>query len=110
MLRRAEEANAHERAAIAEEREAVDRGRADWEAELARMTAVQPSSEDCFKLNVGGVRYDTSRTTLTKVPESMLATMFGARVDMLRRDPEDGKPWLVDQEELFVFNVSNEGE
>ena len=49
-----------------------------------------PQGEDRFKLNVGGVRYDTSRTTLTKVPESMLATMFGARVDMLQSDPEDG--------------------
>jgi hypothetical protein len=94
MLQRAGEASARERAAIAEEREAVDRGRADWEAEVARMTAVHPSSEERFKLNVGGVRFDTSRTTLTKVPESILAAMFGARVDMLRRDPEDGSVFL----------------
>jgi hypothetical protein len=101
MLQRADEANARERAAIAEEREAVDRGRADLETKLARMTAVQPSSEDHFKLNVGGVRYDTSRTTLTKVPESMLAIMFGARLDMLRRDPEDGSIFLDRDGERF---------
>ena len=100
-LQRADEANARERVLIAEEREAVDRDRADWEAELARMTAVQPSSEDRFKLNVGGVRFETSRATLTKVPESMLATMFGARVDMLRRDPEDGSIFLDRDGERF---------
>ena len=32
MLKRADETNARERAAIAEEREAVDRDRSDWEA------------------------------------------------------------------------------
>jgi hypothetical protein len=101
MLQRAAKANARERAVITEEREAVDRSRADWEAELARMTAVQSSSEDRFKLNVGGVRYDTSRATLTKVPESMLAIMFGARLDMLRRDPEDGSIFLDRDGERF---------
>ena len=45
-LQRAGEANARERVLIAEEREAVDRDRADWEAEIERMTAVQPSSEE----------------------------------------------------------------
>jgi hypothetical protein len=49
---------------------------------------------DHFKLNVGGVRLEASLATLTKVPESMLATMFGARLDMLRRDPEDGSVFL----------------
>jgi hypothetical protein len=101
MLQRADEASARERVLIAEEREAVDRNRADLEAKLARMTAVQPSSEDHFKLNVGGVRYDTSRTTLTSVPESMLATMFGARLDMLRRDPEDGSIFIDRDGERF---------
>jgi hypothetical protein len=101
MLRRAEEANARERAVIAEEREAVDRDRADLELKLAHMSAVQPSSEEQFKLNVGGVRFDTSRTTLTKVPESMLATMFGSRLDMLRRDPEDGSVFLDRDGERF---------
>jgi hypothetical protein len=65
------------------------------------MAAVQPSSEERFKLNVGGVRFDTSRTTLTSVPESMLSTMFGARLDMLRRDPEDGSVFLDRDGERF---------
>ena len=60
-----------------------------------------PQGEDRFKLNVGGVRFDTSRTTLMSVPESMLATMFGARVDMLRRDPEDGSIFLDRDGERF---------
>jgi hypothetical protein len=101
MLQRADAASARERAVMAKEREAVDRDRADLESKLARMTAVQPSSEERFKLNVGGMRYDTSRTTLTKVPESMLATMFGARIDMLRRDPEDGSIFLDRDGERF---------
>jgi hypothetical protein len=45
MVKRAKEASERERAAIAEEREAVGRDRANLEAKLAKMTAVQPSSE-----------------------------------------------------------------
>ena len=48
------------------------------------------------------MRYETSRTTLTKaVPGSMLATMFGTRLDMLRRDPEDGSVFIDRDGERF---------
>jgi uncharacterized coiled-coil protein SlyX len=80
--------------AVAEKREAVELDRAYLETVFTRMKEVQPSLEDHFKLNVGGVRYETTRITLTRVPHSMLATMFGARLDMLRRDPKDGSIFL----------------
>jgi hypothetical protein len=70
------------------------RSRRAWEAELACMTAVQPSMVTRIKLNVGGVRFETSRATLLGVTGSMLETMFGARVDMLQYDPDDGSVFL----------------
>jgi hypothetical protein len=101
MVQRADEANTRKRVLMAEEREVVDRDHADLEAQLARNSAVQPTSEERFKLNVGGVRYDASRATLTKVPESMLAAMFGRRVDMLQSDPEDGSIFIDRNGERF---------
>ncbi len=88
-------------AEIAEKREAVARDRADLEAELARIRAVQPLTDERVKLNVGGVRYETSRATLTSVPDSMLATMFGGRPDMLQRDPDDGSVFIDRDGERF---------
>ena len=38
------------------------------------------SSSDIIVLNVGGIEYTTSRATLIKYPESMLARMFSGTV------------------------------
>jgi hypothetical protein len=58
------------------------------------------------------VRYDASRATLTKVPGSMLATMFGARLDMLKSDPEDGSVFIDRDGERFglVLDFLRDGE
>ena len=41
-------------------------------------------------LNVGGTRYTTSCSTLTKYPESMLGVMFSGRHDIEAMECSDG--------------------
>jgi hypothetical protein len=45
-------------------------------------------------LNVGGVRFESSRATLTRVPDSMLGLMFGRCDQMLQVDPVDGSIFI----------------
>ncbi|KAJ1445496.1 hypothetical protein M885DRAFT_626123 [Pelagophyceae sp. CCMP2097] len=71
------------------ERAAVDRRRAALEDAMDKMASGGPHAEQ-VKLNVGGTRFETSRTVLTKVEDSMLALMFGRCDTMLQADPEDG--------------------
>ncbi|XP_077987505.1 BTB/POZ domain-containing protein KCTD6-like [Glandiceps talaboti] len=42
--------------------------------------------EECVNLNVGGQMYTTSRSTLTRFPESMLGAMFSDRMPTKRDD------------------------
>jgi vacuolar-type H+-ATPase subunit H len=58
--------------------DAVLHERAKWEAEKARILQSQ-KFEPIVKLNVGGSRFDTSHTTLTRFPDSMIGTMFNGR-------------------------------
>ena len=53
-------------------REIVDRDRAAVDAEKANMKAAMPSFDEKVKLNVGGVRYESSRSTLTRFEDTML--------------------------------------
>ena len=45
-------------------------------------------TQDLVKLNVGGVYFESSKETLTKVPDSMLGRMFGRCDIMLQADAE----------------------
>ena len=58
------------------------------------MTRAMPSPDAHVKLNIGGVRFETSRATLTSVPDSMLGRMFGRCDLMLQLDPEDGSVFI----------------
>eukprot|EP00601_Ochromonadales_sp_CCMP2298_P000715 CAMPEP_0173180230 /NCGR_PEP_ID=MMETSP1141-20130122/6586_1 /TAXON_ID=483371 /ORGANISM="non described non described, Strain CCMP2298" /LENGTH=269 /DNA_ID=CAMNT_0014103029 /DNA_START=24 /DNA_END=830 /DNA_ORIENTATION=- len=49
-----------------------------WEAEKAALAGVQ-HFESVVKLDVGGVRYTTSLTTLRRFPDSMIGCMFSGR-------------------------------
>ena len=71
-----------EKAEIEDLREAVLRDRAALDDEIQRMATAMPSTDEKLKLNVGGVRFETSRSVLTKIPDSMLGRMFG-RCDLM---------------------------
>jgi len=53
-------------------------------------------------LNVGGVRYVTTRTTLTKYPDSMLGRMFGG--DIPTAQDEDGA-YFIDRNGILFSEV-----
>ncbi|CAB4010635.1 Chaperone dnaK2 [Paramuricea clavata] len=61
-----------------------------YNAEKQRMKAADVSDDDIIRLNIGGQKLTTARSTLCQVEGSLLATMFSGRwEDSLKRD-EDG--------------------
>ncbi|XP_072050109.1 BTB/POZ domain-containing protein KCTD6-like [Amphiura filiformis] len=56
---------------------------------------------EIVKLNVGGVIYTTSRSTLTKYPNSMLGTMFSGRLPTTK--DEHGNYWIDSNGEIFRY-------
>ena len=49
----------------------------------------EETQDDLVKLNVGGVYFESSKETLTGVPDSMLGRMFD-RCDMMLQADADG--------------------
>ena len=54
------------------------------------MKAAMPSFDTKVQLNVGGVRFDTLRSTLLSFEDTMLGRVFGRCDLMLQADPGDG--------------------
>jgi len=69
------------------------------EMDKARVYAAAPPP-DVVKLNVGGVRFETSRALLTKVDDSMLGLMFG-RCDSMLKPAADGSIYIDRDGERF---------
>ncbi|KAJ1444065.1 BTB/POZ protein [Ochromonadaceae sp. CCMP2298] len=65
-------------ASVREDRDALTKEKQQWEAEKAALAGVQ-HFESVINLNVGGVRYTTSLTTLRRFPDSMIGCMFSGR-------------------------------
>ena len=65
------------------------------------MAMAMPSTDEKLKLNVGGVRFETSRSVLTKITDSMLGRMFGSCDIMLQVDPDDGSHFIDRDGERF---------
>ena len=55
-----------------------------------------PSLGDWIKLNVGGAMFETSRATLTRVPDSLLGRMF---------DPDSSLPPARMQDGAFLLDA-----
>jgi len=69
----------------------VEQGKQEREEEKARF-------DDCkIILDVGGTRFSTSRSTLTKYPESMLGVMFSGRHDLEAMKCSDGS-FFIDRD------------
>jgi hypothetical protein len=61
-----------------------------YEAEKLRINSIQVKDDDIIKLNVGGTKITTKRSTLCQVKGSLLASMFSGRwEDSLARDEDD---------------------
>nr|XP_002731340.1 PREDICTED: potassium voltage-gated channel subfamily D member 1-like [Saccoglossus kowalevskii] len=65
------------------------------------MTTEQRISNDLINLNVGGKIYTTSRSTLTRYPDSMLGAMFGG--DFPTRSDSNGNIVIDRDGELFRY-------
>jgi len=81
-------------AELAALREIVDRDRAAVDDEKAKLKAAMPSFDERVQLNVGGVRYESSRSMLTRFEDTMLGRMFGRCDLMLQADPDDGSVFI----------------
>ena len=57
-------------------------------------------------LDVGGVRFSTSRSTLTKYPESMLGVMFSGRHDLETMQCKDGS-FFIDRDGTHFRHILN---
>ena len=84
---------------MAEEAGYLQEERASFEENTKKVKRVH--FEKAVKLNVGGVLYKTSLTTLVKDTNSMLAAMFSGRFE-LKLD-EDGSYFIDRDGELFRY-------
>ena len=57
--------------------------------------------EEVITLDVGGVRYKTTKSTLTKYPDSMLGNMFGGKFALIKQ--ADGSIFIDRDGETFQF-------
>jgi len=91
-----------------EEADKQQRERASFEEHAEKLKHVH--FEKTIKLNVGGVLYKTSLTTLVKDPNSMLAVMFSGRFEL--QVDEDGSYFIDRDGELFryILNYLRNGE
>ena len=60
-------------------------------------------SQDIVKLNVGGRIYSTSRSILTRYPDSMLGAMFGGNLPLENNTDSDGNYFIDRDGELFRY-------
>ena len=83
------------------EAEVVKEERKKWELEKKRMQDTQ-TFEKIVTLNVGGTKYTTSLSTLTKYPDSMLGAMFSGRHVLPQQ--EDGS-FFIDRDGDTFNNI-----
>ena len=74
--------------------------RRDWEEEKMRLKQTRVF-EKVVTLDVGGTKYRTTLSTLTKYPDSMLGAMFSGRHDLPQQ--EDGSYFIDRDGEMFKY-------
>ena len=85
---------------VEETRAKVEAERKDWEEEKERVKQTKVFDK-VITLNVGGTRYTTTLSTLTKYPDSMLGVMFSGRHDLPQQ--EDGSYFIDRDGEVFKY-------
>ena len=83
-----------------ESRNKVEAEKKGWEEEKERVQQTKVF-EKVITLNVGGTRYTTTLSTLTKYPDSMLGVMFSGRHDLPQQ--EDGSYFIDRDGEVFKY-------
>jgi len=87
------ESDAQVRERMRQQQEELDLARATFESQKQRMEELNRRQQTKVKLNIGGIRYETSVTTLAKDGTSMLAAMFSGLYP-LSPDADDGSIFI----------------
>ena len=85
---------------LKEHEDKLEAERRDWEEEKERVKQTKVF-EKVITLNVGGTRYTTTLSTLTKYPDSMLGAMFSGRHNLPQQ--EDGSYFIDRDGEVFKY-------
>ena len=100
-MRKAVQAESDKKQAeLQESRDELEAERRDWEEEKERVKQTKVF-EKVVTLDVGGTKYRTTLSTLTKYPDSMLGVMFSGRHDLPQQ--EDGSYFIDRDGELFKY-------
>ena len=84
-------------------RKKIEEEKREWDVEKKRVQAIK-TFEKVIYLNVGGSRYTTALSTLTKYPDSMLGAMFSGRHALVQQ--EDGSYFIDRDGEVFSHVLS----
>ena len=85
---------------VADQGELKEAEKRDWEKEKERMRQAKVF-EKVVTLDVGGTKYRTTLSTLTKYPDSMLGAMFSGRHDLPQQ--KDGSYFIDRDGEVFKY-------
>ena len=88
---------------IEEEKTTLAEEKREWEEEKERIKKTK-TFEKIVNVNVGGSRYTTTLSTLTKYPDSMLGAMFSGRHALVQQ--EDGSYFIDVDGEPFRYILS----
>ena len=91
---------------VAKEKKELDKERKEWEEEKIGMDKKFVFNGPRIVLDVGGTHYSTSRSTLTKYPESMLGVMFSGRHDLETMQCKDGS-FFIDRDGTHFRHILN---
>ncbi|XP_065914482.1 uncharacterized protein [Dysidea avara] len=84
----------------------VEKDKQKWEEENIKINSTSTFHGQVIDLNVGGTHYSTSRSTLTKHPESMLGVMFSGRHDLETMKCSDGS-YFIDRDGTHFRHILN---
>ena len=91
---------------VNKERQELDKEKKKWEEEKISMDKKFVFNGPRIILDIGGVHYSTSHSTLTKYPESMLGVMFSGRHDLATMQCEDGS-FFIDRDGTHFRHILN---
>ena len=97
---------AKDRHQLEEDRKKCEEEKQKWEEEKTKINKTFVFHGQVIDLNVGGTRYSTSLSTLTKYPESMLGVMFSGRHDLETMKCSDGN-FFIDRDGTHFRHVLN---
>ena len=91
---------------VAKDRQELDEEKKKWEEEKKVVDKKFVFKGPKIVLDVGGMHFSTSRSTLTKYPESMLGIMFSGRHDLETMQCKDGS-FFIDRDGTYFRHILN---